>query len=266
MPYAQTNGITMYYEVRGQGPPVLLIGGLGSDGHLWYKQAPVLARRFQVITPDNRGAGRTDAPDEPYSMRTMADDLAGLLDGLNVQAAHLVGASMGSGIAQEFALAYPGRVRKLVLCCARFGGPNSVPIPRETVALLQSRTGDPAHDLRAFLEVQFGTDYAQTYIKDIKDIEEYVAWRVAHPQPLQAYQRQLAAAVGHDTEARLEMLHCPVLILHGGRDRVVPAENGRLLAERIPGAGLHVFPEAGHLFLWECADEANQVLIEFLRT
>jgi pimeloyl-ACP methyl ester carboxylesterase len=263
MPYAMTNGITMYYEVRGQGQAVLLVGGLGADGHLWYKQVPALAKRFHVITPDNRDAGRTDAPDEPYSMRTMADDLAALLDGLNVPAVHLIGASMGGGIAQEFALAYPDRVRKMVLCCTSFGGPHSVPTPQETVAVLQSRTGDAAHDLRAFLQLQFGTDYPETHARDI---DAYVTWRVAHPQPLPAYQRQLAAVVGHDTEARLGQLHMPVLILHGGRDHVVPAGNADLMAARIAGAKVHIFSNAGHLFLWECADEANRIVMEFIRS
>jgi 3-oxoadipate enol-lactonase len=261
MPYAQTNGITMYYEAHGEGPPLLLIGGLGSDGHLWYKQAPVLAVRFQVITPDNRGAGRTDAPDEPYAIRTMADDLAGLLDRVHISAAHVVGASMGGAIAQEFALAYPYHVRKLILCCTAFGGPHSVPIPQDTVALLQSRTGDPTHDLRGFLRVQFGTDYPQVHAQEL---DEYMAWRVAHPQPLPAFQRQLAATADHDTESRLGQLRMPVLILHGGQDRVVPVGNAHLMAARIPGARVHVFPDAGHLFLWEYADEANRMLVEFL--
>lgn len=261
MPYAQTNGITMYYEAHGEGAPVLLIGGLGADGHLWYRQVPALATRFQVITPDNRGAGRTDAPDEAYSIRAMADDLAGLLEGLRISTVGVVEASMGGFIAQEFALAYPSNVSKLALCCTSFGGRKSVPIPQETVTLLQNRTGDPAKDLQAFLGIQFGTSYPQTHARDI---ETYVKWRVAHPQPLSAYQRQLAAAVGHDTEARLGQLRMPVLILHGGQDRMVPAGNAHLMAARIPTADVHVFPDAGHLFLWECADEANQMLVEFL--
>lgn len=258
MPYTQTNGITMYYEVHGEGPPVLLIGGVGADRHLWYRQVPALARRVRVITPDNRGAGRTDKPDEPYSIRTMADDLAGLLDGLKISTVGVVGASMGGFVAQEFALAYPDHVRKLVLCCSSFGGAHSVPIPQETAALLQNRTGDPAKDLRAFLEVQFGTDYPHTHARDL---EAYVKWRVGHPQSLPAYQRQLAAVAGHDTEARLGQLRLPVLILHGGRDRVVPPGNAHLLAARIAGASMHVFPDAGHLFLRERADEANRMLV-----
>lgn len=261
MPYAQTNGIRMYYEVHGAGRPVVLVGGLGADGHFWCRQVPFLARRLRVITPDNRGAGRSDAPDEPYTIRAMADDLAGLLDALGITMAGIVGASMGGFVAQEFALAHASRIERLVLCCTSFGGPHSIPIPPETAAVLQRRTSDPAADLRAFLAVQFGTDYPQTHAPDI---DAYVRWRVAHPQPLAAYQRQLAAVAGHDAGGRLGQVRIPVLILHGGRDRVVPVGNAHLLAARIPGARVHVFPDAGHLFLWECADEANRMLIEFL--
>ncbi len=261
MPYAAANGIRLYYEVAGDGLPVALIGGLGSDGHFWYKQAPALARHFRVIVFDNRGAGRSDKPDEPYTLRMMAEDLSGLLDTLGIRSAHIVGASMGGFIAQEFALAYPTRVERLVLCCTSFGGPHSVPIPPETVEAFLSRTGDPERDLQASFAYQLKTDYAQGHAREL---DEYVTWRVAHPQPLYAYHRQLAAASAHDTEGRLGAVRCPVLILHGALDNVVPAGNADLLAARIAGSRMHVFPDAGHLFLWERADEANRVITGFL--
>lgn len=261
MPHTAANGISLYYEVEGRGPSVAFIGGLGSDGHFWYKQTPALARHFRVITFDNRGAGRSEAPDEPYTIRMLADDLAGLLDTLNVPVAHIVGASMGGFIAQEFALAYPDRVERLVLCCTSFGGPHSVPIPPETVQSFLNRTGDPERDLRASFAYQLKTDHARAHAREL---DEYIAWRVAHPQSLVAYHRQLAAASAHDTEGRLAAVQCPVLILHGARDNVVPAGNADLLAAKIPGARVHLFADAGHLFLWECADEANRLIVEFL--
>lgn len=262
MPFVRTNGINAYYETTGSGPAVMLVAGLGADGHFWHKQVPALARHFLTLTPDNRGAGQTDKPDEPYTLRMMADDLLGLLDALELPQVHLVGASAGGFISQEFALAHPQRVGTLVLCCTSFGGPRSEPIPPQTLQILLNRTGDPATDLRNFLQVQFGTDYPS---RNPQEIEDYVAWRVAHPQPVFAYHRQLAASTAHDTEARVPSLRMPVLILHGARDRVVPAHNAELLAEKIPGARLHIFPDAGHLFLWEDADEANRLITEFTK-
>lgn len=258
MPHARANGIRIYYELEGRGPAVALIGGLGSDAHFWYRQTPVLARQFQVLTFDNRGAGQTEAPDEPYAMRMMADDLAGLLDALSLPAVDVVGASMGGMIAQEFALAYPERVGKLVLCCTTFGGPHSIPIP---AAALPPRTGDPRRDLRATFEVQLAPEYLQAHARELED---YIAWRVEHPQALHGHHHQAAALVAHDTEARLRAIRAPVLILHGGRDNVIPPGNADLMAARIPGARVHLFPDAGHLFLWECADDANRVIADFL--
>lgn len=261
MPFASANGIRLYYETAGRGPAVILVSGLGADGHFWYQQVPALREHFQVITVDNRCAGRSEAPDDLWTLRTMADDLRGLLDVLGVTRAHIVGASMGGFIAQEFALTYPDRMDRLVLCCTSQGGPRSIPIPTDTQVLMAGRTGDPERDLRTFLAIQFGTNYAETHARQLDD---YVAWRVAHPQPLYAYHRQLAAALAHDAEDRLPELRCPVLILHGARDRVVPAENARRLAARISAARLHVFPDAGHGVLWECAEEANRLIVQFL--
>ena len=261
MPSAKVNGITLYYEAAGRGPAVVLIGGLGADGHFWYKQVAALVERFTVVTPDNRGAGRSDKPDGPYTTWLAADDIRGLLDALELPVTHVVGASLGGFIAQEFVLAYPERVGRLVLCCTSFGGPHSIPIAPETVQVLLNRSGDPERDLRVFLPVQVATDYLETHAAEV---DAYVAWRVAHPQPMDAYQHQLAASLSHNTEERLPALRCPVLIMHGAQDRVVPAGNAALLAQRIAGARLHIFPDAGHLFLWERADEANRVITEFL--
>lgn len=261
MPLTRANGVQLYCESAGSGEPVVLLSGLGADAHFWYKQVPELSKAFRVITLDNRDSGRSEKVSSAYSVRTMADDVKGLLEALGIARTHIVGASLGGFIAQEVALAYPDSVRRVVLCCTSHGGPNAAPLPRETLALLNSRTGDPEGDLRAFLRIQFGTDYAGTHTAEI---DQYVSWRVAHAQPLEAYHRQLAASAGHDTEDRLRLLRMPVLILHGARDRVLPVENARKLEAHIGHAEVRIFEEGGHLFLWECADEANRALSTFL--
>lgn len=261
MPFAQADGLRLYYELAGSGDPVVLIAGLGADAHFWYKQLPALARRFQVLTFDNRDSSRSDKVEASYTVGAMAGDVERLLGKVGLNAAHVVGASLGGFIAQEFALAYPHRVRKLVLCCTSFGGPHALPIPPQTLAVMMNRSGDAERDLRSFLPVQIATDYLDTHAAEVSD---YVAWRVAHPQPPAAYQRQLMAAVGHDTEERLSVLRMPVLILHGDQDRVVPPGNAALLGAKIPGARVHIVSRVGHLLLWEAAEEANRMLIEFL--
>ncbi len=121
MPYVPTRDIITYYEEAGSGDPLVLIMGLGGDLQGWALTAPALAKHFRVITYDNRGAGRTSAPDKPYSIEGMADDLAALLDELKISKAHIVGYSMGGMIAQEFALKYPGKVDRLVLLASSPG-------------------------------------------------------------------------------------------------------------------------------------------------
>lgn len=262
MPIARANGIQMYYEIEGSGDPVVLIAGLGADAHFWYKQVPALSPMFRVMTLDNRDSGRSEKVVAAYTIRAMADDLMSLLETVGIDSTCIVGASLGGFIAQEFALAYPDRVRRLVLCCTSHGGPNAAPVHSETLAVLMSRTGDPERDLRAFLRIQFGTDYLATHAAEVDD---YLAWRVAHAQPLVAYQRQLMASAGHNTEDRLGRLAMPVLILHGSRDRVVPVENAHLIARKIPQARVEIFKDGGHLFLWEFAGDANRMIAEFLQ-
>jgi 3-oxoadipate enol-lactonase len=117
----KVSGLNMYYEVHGEGRPLVLISGLGNDLSSWALQIPDLAKRYRVISFDNRGSGHTDAPDQPYSIRMMAEDTAGLMDALGIEKAHVLGISMGGYIAEELAMAWPGRVTGLVLATTSVG-------------------------------------------------------------------------------------------------------------------------------------------------
>lgn len=132
----KVNGIDMYYEIHGSGEPLVLIEGLGYATWMWYEQIEVLSKHFKVIVFDNRGVGKTEMPDEEYTIELFAADTAELLDALEIKKAHILGVSMGGYVAQEFALRYPEYVDKLILCSTTFGGPNSIPIPEETLAMM----------------------------------------------------------------------------------------------------------------------------------
>lgn len=261
MPQAAVGAVTLHYERAGNGPAVVLVPGLGGDHRLWYHQAPALEGRYDVIAVDNRGAGQSAMPDEPYTIATFADDLSGLMDALGIASAHVVGASMGGFIAQEFALRHPDRLGRLVLCCTSPGGPRSVPIPQEAVEVLVQRTGDPRTDLLRSVALMT-TEAYRAACPDA--IEAHIAWRLAHPQPLFAYHRQLAAAAAHDASDRLRAIRAPTLVCHGTGDRIVPSANAALLADDIPHARLHLFDGSSHLFFWEQAAEFNRLVIEFL--
>jgi pimeloyl-ACP methyl ester carboxylesterase len=265
MPKIQTNGINTYTEIHGSGEPVVFIGGLGADIFLWFRQVPELSKQFQVIAFDTRGAGESDKPVEPYSIRMFADDTAGLLVALKIEKANIVGASLGGLIAQQFALAYPQMVSRLILASTGFGGPHMVkPSFLDVIPALftMRRSGDPAKDIQRSFELFTSKAWCQQHSDLVK---QYVDWRVAHPQPPDAYNRQRAAVNTFNGEDQISQIKVPVLIVHGAKDRVVPVKNAHLLKSKLPQARLVIFPDAGHAAPIQFADEFNTALVQFLK-
>jgi pimeloyl-ACP methyl ester carboxylesterase len=235
---------------------------LGADTFLWFRQTPELAKHFQVIVFDNRGSGESDQPEQPYTMKMFADDTAGLLKALGISRAHIVGASLGGCIAQEFALGYPMLVNKLVLVSTNFGGPNAIQTPKETILEMMNRTGNPETDIRNNFKLFTSIEWQNAHPEIVN---EYVQWRVTHPQPVAAYQRQAMATPGFNAEDRVSQIKAQTLIAHGEIDRVVPVENAHLLAAKIPNSRLMIFPHGGHAFTIELADQFNAALVQFLK-
>lgn len=263
MATARVNGIDLYYEVRGSGEPLLLIMGLGANTTSWYRQIPALSRDYQVIAFDNRGAGRSDKPNEPYSMSQMADDAIGILDHLGIPSAHVFGMSLGGMIAQELVLRSPERARTLVLGGTMAGGPTAIFAGPEVVQQFISLAGMPV--IQA-IEAGLALIYSERYIKEKKgELVRRMIMNAYLTAPMHAIQRQFMAIVGFDTTARLSEIAAPALVLAGTADRVIPLENSRALAAGISGARLVEFEGAGHGFLVECADAANEAVLGFLR-
>ncbi|MCS6806439.1 MAG: alpha/beta fold hydrolase [Acidobacteriota bacterium] len=263
MPKAQTNGIELYYEIHGHGEPLVLIAGFGVGLWVWYKQIPTLSQSFQVIVFDNRGAGQSDKPEERHTIRTMADDLAGLLVALGIQQANILGASLGGFIAQEFALAYPQMTRRLILCATGFGGPHYV-LPSEDVLSAMSDMEGLGTEERARQNIRLF--YSPTFIQEHPDeIEMLIRLYLENPMPEHARMNQLIAAMAFDTEARLSAITAPTLVLTADQDICVPPENSKNLAERIPNATLMTISGAGHGFFIEKADEFNRLVTEFIQ-
>ena len=263
MPYVQANGISIYYESQGEGEPLFLIAGLGATHELWELQAPSYARWYRVVTFDNRGAGDSDKPQEPYSIALFADDTAALMDSLGIERAHVYGQSMGGIIAQEFALRHPQRVRCLVLGCTTFGGPNSVLPSPEAAAVLSGMPNLPEEQaVDRVLEVFYSPRYRCEHPEEARQrIQSYFPLRT----PPDAYARQLMACLTFDAYDRLPQIAAPTLVINGSEDILLPSENSRIIAERIPGAELVLFPEAGHLYFHEVPEEADAAVFDFLR-
>lgn len=266
MPTTRANGIDIYYEIAGDGPPLILIAGLGYGLWQWHKMVPLLARHFQVIVFDNRGAGQTDKPAGPYSAALLADDTAGLLEALDIDRATVLGHSMGGFIAQQMALSHPDCIDTLVLASTNFGGPNHIPVTPEALAILTDTTLDPVERMRRGSAVACAPGFAEAHPEIVEELTQY---RLTIPVPPEAYQSQLAIGLSLATaeaafEGKLGNIDIPTLIFFGEYDNVVPPGNADLLAAEIPGSRVYILPDAGHLFPIEAPERAATALIDLL--
>jgi pimeloyl-ACP methyl ester carboxylesterase len=260
--HVRAGDLDIWIEQVGEGPDVLLIGGLGDTVESWQFQLDGLADRYRLTAFDNRGAGRTAMPSGPVSVETMADDAAAVLRALDVTSAHVAGFSGGSIIAQELALRYPKLVRSLVL---QSTWPVLDPYLRSWLLFIRWLV-EVAPSERAFLEGFFLDIYtARAHNDGTVDqiIEDVLAF--PHKQSTEDVQRFLDAFVDHDTTDRLPQIAAPTLVLAGGRDATSRPPLCRAVAERIPGARFEVMEEEAHQPFQEVPDEWNARVEAFWR-
>jgi 3-oxoadipate enol-lactonase len=261
----RAHGIRLAYYGRGAGAPVLLVMGLGGRAADWNDAfLDRLAPAFELISFDNRGTGRSDRPNEEYTLDRMADEAVAVLDAAGHDRAHVVGISMGGMIAQLVALRHPARVRGLVLIATTTGGPTVVPpTPAALAVLAPDRSLPPDEIVRRAMATISAPGFAA---RRPDAIEALVALAVAQPTPQFVFVRQLAAIMASDRLARLGGITAPTLVVHGTEDPLVPPPNGAALARAIPGARLVELPQCGHLPMWECPERLAAVVHDFLRS
>jgi pimeloyl-ACP methyl ester carboxylesterase len=268
----RVNDCSLYYEVHEPDrpdararaaslPPLVFINGLG--GHL--AEIPYLIdayrRQVRMIVFDSRGCGQSDKPAGEYTITGFADDTAGLLDALAVDSAVVYGSSMGGMIAQELVLRHPERVRALILGCTTAGALRGVQPSTETIQRMvrnQSLSGDEA------LVAGWQLGYSQAYM-DAHHDEMIARSRAAsrYSAPRDSYMRQVLAAAKHDAYDRLHQITCPVLIIHGAADVMIPAANADLLQRGIPHAEMGLLPGMGHGYNLEAQAEADVAVMDF---
>lgn len=264
MPQVKVNGVQLYYEEHGEGEPLVLVPGFGTGLWIWYRQVPTLAEHFRVVTFDPRGVARSEQRDEAVEMRTFADDVAALLRALDLESAHVLGASFGGFVAQEFALRYPQMTRSLILCCTSFGGPGHRPPAPETLAAIASTKGlNTEERVRENWLLAFSKDFT---VDNPDEVERVARLRAESYVPEFVYLRQLQAAMAFDAEARVSQIEAPTLVITGDEDVIVPHENSRNLAVRIPRAELRIVRGGSHTFFIERADEFNRAVIDFIQS
>jgi len=264
MQYATNDGVSLAYEREGpqDAETVVFVEGIGYGRWMWLWQQEALVDEYQTIVWDNRGTGDSDEPDGPYTMSQMAGDLEAVLDDAGVEQAHVVGASMGGMIAQQYALEYD-RAGSLTLMCTSPGGPEAEPVPEET----QRRMFDVPDDLdeRELRRYKMQPALSEQFMDAHEDlIERIIDWRIDSDASDRALEWQGAAVQAFDASDRLHELTEPCLVIHGTVDKVVPYENGELLARGLPNADFITVHGGPHLLFIEEYERVNTQIREFI--
>lgn len=259
---ADSGGVGIAYEVRGDGEPLALVHGLAYDRHGWGRLPDLLAERFRVVLIDNRGVGESDAPPGPYSVPQLAADVVAVLDDAGIERTNLFGVSLGGYVAQELALAYPERLSRLVLCSAAPGGAAAHPMPAAGVEAFGKY---PTMEREAGLRLMVENSLGARGVRELPALaDEIFAYRLEHAPSLEAWQAQAAAGATYVNDDRVREISAPTLVLAGGADAVVDPRNAELLASLIPDARAVVVPERGHLLIWEDSERVTELVAEFL--
>jgi pimeloyl-ACP methyl ester carboxylesterase len=263
--FAKVNGIKIAYRVQGAGPPLVLVMGYRLNSAAWPAAfVETLARQFTVITPDNRGTGLSDKPVHGYAIANMARDIHGLLEELEIPRVHMLGYSMGGGIAQEFVRQFPERVHSLMLCATMCGGARATYAKPSVTRVMREIDGmSPERIARRISQVT----YAPAYLERHRALaEDQTRREIAFPTPLHAADLQFQAFAEFDGSTALAEIACPTLVLTGDLDELIPPQNSAMIASIIPNARLVVVPGGGHRVIWEAPDECIDVITEFIRS
>ena len=257
----ETNDITTHYELEGRAhaPVILCSHSLATDLGMWWPQVEAFVTEFQLLRYDVRGHGRSDAPEGPYTLDQLADDARALLDALSIDRVHWVGISMGGMIGQALALRYPERLHSLSIC------DSLATFPAEARAAWDERLATARERgmealVASTLERWFTPEFVSAHPEPIARIE-----RMIRQTPLAGYLGCSQAIMRLDLLAQLQAVRAPTRVLVGEHDPGTPVAASRAIAQRIPGAELHVIPGARHLTSIEAADYFNEIVLDLVQ-
>jgi pimeloyl-ACP methyl ester carboxylesterase len=275
MPTINVDGLEMGYELRGEGPVVMLVAGTGAARGDWIPEAvDALAERFTVLIYDHRGTGETGGTDGLYSTRQFAADALGLLAALDIDSAHVMGHSMGGRVAQWMALDEPARIRTLVLASS---GPGEFPGQFEDGRPMMR--GIPLRCALMIAEHGYHA-WVEHYIRESMLTERF---QTEHPEradalvrralddapPVEDYLKHTIARQQHQTDERLSEITLPVLVVIGSEDRDVGGTGNHFaqseyLANTLPNATFQILPGFQHGFYWEAPAETMGIIRDWL--
>ncbi|HZN88331.1 MAG TPA: alpha/beta hydrolase [Thermoleophilaceae bacterium] len=262
MPTTEANGQTLYYEVHGDGEPLLCVMGLAADALAWALQIPAFSASHRTIVFDNRDVGRSSQASDPYEVADMAADALALADALELERFHLLGVSMGGAIAQEMAVHAPERLRTLTLGMTFAAGGGWA---RSLSSVWAARVKAISHEqhLDELMLLNLSEEFYEN--ADAVAFARGLMLQNPHPQSPEAFARQLDASSRHDARAGLASLSLPVHVIGCEKDILVPVWKSRELAELIPGAKLTIIEGAPHGAAFERAEEFNDAVLGFIR-
>lgn len=258
MPKTKIHGINIFYRVEGQGEPLVMIMGLGSNQSSWMFQTRFFKRHYRVVTFDNRGVGKSDKPEGPYSIRMMVDDTVHLMNHLGIEKAHILGISMGGMIAQELAINYPQRVMKLVLGCTfacRYDA-------------LNGETPEWAKALDLGIQGKVGPMVSLLFNRRINGIIFVILMKIQammRSSELEGILAQREACARHHAVDRLPLIIAPTLVIVGTGDRVIKPSSSEVMAKLIPNARLVKIENGSHCFPLEMSNRFNREVLDFLK-
>ncbi len=261
MAFAENNGTKIFWTEQGAGEPLLLIAGLGAQHRTWRRIAPLLAEKYRVITFDNRGTGETEFPaDELFTIPLMASDAKAVLDAANVEAANILGMSMGGMIAQEFALSFPEVTRTLMLTVTACGGRNAIPAKPEVYFALQGGgSTTPEEAFWAMAEFIYDKNTPRQMLEEDLDSRD---GQFTKPEN---FMRQMHAIISwQGSFDRLSKINAPTLVLHGKTDQLIPCENSKILADEIPNSKLVELENSSHIFTTDQTEKSAETILDFL--
>ena len=249
-------------ESVGNGYPIVLIMGLTANMDWWdHELVDALSRKYRVLIFDNRGSGRTVTPEEgKFTCEMFAEDTVALMDAKGIKRANILGMSMGGLIAQELTLRYPERVNNLILACTFCGGRHMVPASDEVMKMMMDSSGGLDGLFDRTLKLMFTKDFLdanEDYVKNFK--ERYLRAPISEANTL----RQFIACAKADTYDRLPEIKNQTLIATGTDDPLIPPQNSRILADRIPGAKLIEYKGCSHGFISQAHDAFIKDLLDF---
>ena len=252
----------MYYEIHDEGEPYIHISGMGGSIEGERRGIPYYAPEYQKIVFDKRGAGKTDKPDISYSIEMMADDLAGLMDSIGIESAHIRGTSNGGMIALNFVLKYPKRVRSLILACTTCTGKQgNSPKVREIFSSFMQGNYTQKEMLIELATISVTKKYQEANPEFVNILINSIGH---DPSTDHVWRRYIEAQSEHDVCDRLHEIEVPTLIVSGDSDEVIPVENAKLMDSKMSNSELVIFKDTGHMMI-ESIAEVTSTCLDFLR-